>query len=339
MVRRGVAVILILALAGCGDSGNSGRGSKRDVDAALDRLNKSDPKGIKNAADGLEKALAKNPDHVEGWIALAKATQYLARHAGKEEAIDPLFHKSAEVVRKAMKLNPAVLEDDEFRHYAAIYLVNDGCAYGREKKIPEALAALREAVDVGFSDDGILESSEELAEVRSAQEFAPFLEEFRAKLKAAAEKKADKEFAEHRSFDFDFDLKDVNGKSVSKARFAGKILIVDIWGTWCGPCRMEIPHFIALHKEFGEKGLQIVGLNSEGEDTPDPVREVKKFCKEEGVTYPCALITDELTEQIPDFEGFPTTMFFDRKGKARLKVTGYHDIWFLRTVVERLLNE
>src|SRR5437762_9755963 len=62
-------------------------------------------------------------------------------------------------------------------------------------------------------------------------------------------------------FEFDFDLEDVNGQRLSKADFAGKVLIVDIWGTWCPPCRMEIPHFLALHRQYGDQGLQVVGLN------------------------------------------------------------------------------
>src|SRR5580658_9970338 len=109
MVWRGFAVVLVMALAGCGDSGSSGSGSKRDVDAALKRLNTSEPKDIKRAADGLEKALAKYPDHLEGWKALSLAEQYLARHPAKEEATDSLYHKSAECVRKAIKLQPSVL--------------------------------------------------------------------------------------------------------------------------------------------------------------------------------------------------------------------------------------
>src|SRR5262249_37115347 len=102
----------------------------------------------------------------------------------------------------------------------------------------------------------------------------------------------------------------------------------------------EIPHFVALDKEFREQGLQIVGLNSEREDEGDrAAKEVRKFCKSEGVTYPCALITEEFLERIPDFDGFPTTMFLDRTGTVRMKVTGYHDSWLLRAAVEKLLNE
>ena len=82
-----------------------------------------------------------------------------------------------------------------------------------------------------------------------------------------------------------------------------------------------------------------MGLNSEGETDDRALREVRKFVKAQGVSYPCALIDEEFVERIPDFEGFPTTLFFDREGQVRMSVTGYHDLWFLRAAVEKLLKE
>jgi thiol-disulfide isomerase/thioredoxin len=141
-------------------------------------------------------------------------------------------------------------------------------------------------------------------------------------------------------FEFDFDLEDVNGQRLSKKDFAGKVLIVDIWGTWCPPCRMEIPHFVALNKQYGGQGLQVVGLNQEQISDKDAAANVvRQFCKAEGVDYPCALITQRVKRQITDFEGFPTTLFLDRTGNVRLKAVGLHDLSFLRAVVETLLKE
>jgi thiol-disulfide isomerase/thioredoxin len=141
-------------------------------------------------------------------------------------------------------------------------------------------------------------------------------------------------------FEFDFDLEDVAGNRLSKADLAGKVLIVDLWGTWCPPCRMEIPHFVALNKKYQEQGLAIVGLNSERtRDKAKAARLVREFCTSEGVDYPCAVVTEEVLEQVPDIEGFPTTLFFDRTGRVRLRATGYHDASFLEAAVEALLRE
>jgi len=146
--------------------------------------------------------------------------------------------------------------------------------------------------------------------------------------------------ASNKPFPFDFDLEDVAGNKLSKSDLAGKVLIVDLWGTWCPPCRMEIPHFVALSRKYKDQGLAVVGLNSER--TPDKNKAaalVRDFCKAEGVDYPCAVISQQFLQQVPDMEGYPTTLFIDRSGQVRLKVVGYHDISFLQAAVEALLGE
>jgi thiol-disulfide isomerase/thioredoxin len=120
----------------------------------------------------------------------------------------------------------------------------------------------------------------------------------------------------------------------------GKVVIVDIWGTWCPPCRAEIPSFILLQTEFGPQGLQIVGLNYERAETEEEkVEAVRKFIEEFGINYPCAMGTDEIQQQVPNFEGFPTTLFIDRSGRVRAKLVGLHDSMYLRALVEQLLAE
>jgi thiol-disulfide isomerase/thioredoxin len=181
---------------------------------------------------------------------------------------------------------------------------------------------------------------EDLASVRQLPDWAGFETEAKAMVKAAAQKEIDSLLAANEPFDFNFELDDIAGKKVSKADFAGKVMIVDIWGTWCPPCRAEIPHFVELDKQFKEKGLQIVGLNKErSPDAEEAAKTVKDFCDENGVAYPCALISDAVMEQVPDFQGFPTTLFIDRAGKVRLKVVGARGPEFLQGVVETLLAE
>ncbi len=158
--------------------------------------------------------------------------------------------------------------------------------------------------------------------------------------------KSKKDIAETEPFEFTFDVKDVAGKRISKADFLGKVLVVDIWGTWCPPCKKEIPHFIALREKFRKQGLEIVGLNSEGDDddvSDKTIKETSKmvrdFLKENKIPYSCALLTGTIAKQVPELEGFPTTLFFDRTGKLRLKAVGYHDLATLEVVVEELLKE
>jgi thiol-disulfide isomerase/thioredoxin len=140
-------------------------------------------------------------------------------------------------------------------------------------------------------------------------------------------------------FEFDFQLRDISGEWLRKSDFRGKVLIVDIWGTWCPPCREEIPHFIALHERYREAGLEIVGLNKENGSPEAQAQKVREFRNNFGIPYRCAIITERVMSQVPDFDGFPTTLFFDKQGKMRLMYVGYHEARELQAAVENLLAE
>src|SRR5262249_56383491 len=101
-------------------------------------------------------------------------------------------------------------------------------------------------------------------------------------------------------FKFDFPLPDVDGKNVSLADFKGKVTIVDIWGTWCPPCRKEIPHFVDLYKSFKPKGLEIVGINCNEEGTRDEVKKtIKDFASKNKIEYKCVLNDEKTETKIP----------------------------------------
>jgi thiol-disulfide isomerase/thioredoxin len=140
-------------------------------------------------------------------------------------------------------------------------------------------------------------------------------------------------------FEFDFQLRDISGEWLRKSEFKGKVLIVDIWGTWCPPCREEIPHFIALNQRYRSAGLEIVGLNKENGSPEAQAQKVREFRDKFGIPYRCAIITERIMSQIPDFDGFPTTLFFDKHGKLRLMYVGYHESRELQAAVENLLAE
>lgn len=140
------------------------------------------------------------------------------------------------------------------------------------------------------------------------------------------------------SFDFDFTLTSVEGEQISLADYKGKVLIVDMWGTWCPPCRDEIPHFIQLLEKHNEAGLAIVGINYERGDPANWADVIKTFVEKFGVTYPC-LIGDTETKNMAGLTAYPTTLFIDHTGKIRLKIVGYSEYDHLESIVEALLAE
>jgi hypothetical protein len=100
-----------------------------------------------------------------------------------------------------------------------------------------------------------------------------------------------------------------------------------------------VPHFVALVKKYKDAGLEIVGLNSEGDDGEEALNTVKTFHKDNGMNYRCALVKGDTVDQIPESGTFPTTLFFDRAGKIRAKVVGALDYDRLEMLVTRLLEE
>jgi thiol-disulfide isomerase/thioredoxin len=81
----------------------------------------------------------------------------------------------------------------------------------------------------------------------------------------------------------DATLKDIDGKSLKLSDYNGKVLIVNMWATWCGPCRQEMPELIKLHKDYKSRGLEVIGLATEQNDAD--LDTVKDFVKEQKVDY------------------------------------------------------
>ena len=81
----------------------------------------------------------------------------------------------------------------------------------------------------------------------------------------------------------DFSLTDISGQKLSLADYKGKVVVLDFWATWCGPCRMETPELVRLHKEFQSRGVEMIGLSTENPDAS--ARSVSDFVREFNVDY------------------------------------------------------
>ena len=116
----------------------------------------------------------------------------------------------------------------------------------------------------------------------------------------------------------DWTLKDPDGKEVSFSQFAGKVVVVDFWATWCGPCVAEIPGFVALQNKYGKDGLVVVGISL---DRAGPAK-VKRFMQENGMTYTVVMGNAEVAEAFGGFEAIPTTFLVSRDGRIVHQKTG-----------------
>lgn len=303
------------------------------------------PPAGKEAAESPEKEaelmaqLAKDPKNADLLLAAAKLVQVKAFMTESEEPDYELFKKSGDFLHRALEADPKLAESEEVKRIAPATFIYEACALSREKQDEAGLKALKAAIDFGWSNVGQLKEDPDLDHLRQNPGFAPLLEIAVEKRRQEISAVVDELFQERHDFTFDFDLKDSDAKPLAKKEFDGKVLMVNVWATWCGPCRQELPDLVAAHKKYQSQGFEIVGLNAEREEGEEANAIIKEAQKEFGITYRCARIDDKITGQIPDFQGYPTTLFIDRQGVIRARLVGAADGMLLELIIERLLKD
>ena len=265
---------------------------------------------------------------------------------GDLDRSDESLIRGGKILLKAMEDKVEVPKAPESTLQAEV-LYGYACVLSKKGNAKESIEVLNKAVEVGFNNLQMIRSDKDLVAVRELPEFETqtgIWEAHFAELKKKQEEllvqRAKEDLANGESFPFTFELTDVDGKPIASESLKGRVAIVDIWGTWCPPCRQEVPSFVKLQDEYGKYGFQVVGLNSErGPSDEANINSVKKFMADNSMNYPCALITDEVMAQVPNFRGFPTTLFVDHTGTVRLAAVGFHEYGYIKTVVETLLSE
>ena len=109
-----------------------------------------------------------------------------------------------------------------------------------------------------------------------------------------------------------WELKDLDGKTVRSSDFKGKVAVPGFWAAWCGPCRAEIPGLVALQKEYAPKGLMIVGASVDDSGAAT----VKRFAEKLGVNYPVVLADEKVQRAFGGIEAIPTTFIIDRADRV-----------------------
>ncbi len=119
----------------------------------------------------------------------------------------------------------------------------------------------------------------------------------------------------------DFTLKDIAGNEVKMTDYKGKVVVINFWATWCGPCRLETPWLVELREQYKKQGFEIIGVSVDSLGEYDPA-EVSEFIKKHKIEYPIVMATKEMVTAFGPVTGLPTTIVIDRQGKIRHRHRG-----------------
>jgi peroxiredoxin len=110
----------------------------------------------------------------------------------------------------------------------------------------------------------------------------------------------------------DFSLKDANGKTVTLSEYKGKVVLLNFWATWCGPCKIEIPWFMDFEQQYKNRGFAVLGVSMD----QDGWDVVKPYVEEKKINYRVALGNDSVGDLYGGIESLPTTFIIDREGRV-----------------------
>lgn len=133
----------------------------------------------------------------------------------------------------------------------------------------------------------------------------------------------------------DFQVTTLDGDLIASSDLRGKVVLVNFWATWCGPCRVEMPGFQRVYDDYKDRGFVILGLSTDRGDRT----VVTEFLEARSVNYPVAISTPELEEAFAGIRGLPMSFLIDREGVIQNRVYGFFAPPALRLAVRSLIQE
>ncbi len=132
----------------------------------------------------------------------------------------------------------------------------------------------------------------------------------------------------------DFNLQTLDGKTMKLSDFRGKAVLLNFWATYCEPCKVEMPWFVELQKEYGPQGFQIVGIANDDAS----IEDIAKFAKDMGINYPILIGKDPVSDSY-DISVLPTTFFLDRDGKLIAREFGLQSRSVFVDHIKKAMNQ
>lgn len=139
----------------------------------------------------------------------------------------------------------------------------------------------------------------------------------------------------------DAELRAVTGAPIKLSSYNGKVLLVNLWATWCGPCRLETPELVKLHKEFRSQGVEVVGLSTENPDAS--AEKVREFVQNFDVDYRIGWATPEVAITLMQGrDAIPQSFVISRSGRIVKRFVGFNPLDTpkqIRAAIEEALND
>ena len=212
--------------------------------------------------------------------------------------------------------------------------------YAEQKEVALAYQAIETAIKCGHADYRKLGEEVWFQNLVDAETAKGWMAKFDVSYANAVDLWSRQVVREFQGANFEFSLDDIEGSTVSKTDYAGKILIVDLWATWCPPCCKGVPDFIELQKNYKRDGVAVLGISMDAPDDPSNILEaVCDFVEEKNINYDIALGDATISSQLVGEMALPTTLFIGRDGRVRYIAKGYHDFAKIEAITKVLLDE
>lgn len=133
----------------------------------------------------------------------------------------------------------------------------------------------------------------------------------------------------------DFTLTDIDGKQHKLSDYHGKDVLINFWATWCGPCRMEVPHLIALRNEASEDKLAMLAISYKSAYPPETAEKVKKFAEQNKINY--TVFSADAAAMPPPFgsvSSIPCCFFINSEGKIKLATEGLLSLGEIKAILQ-----
>ncbi len=136
------------------------------------------------------------------------------------------------------------------------------------------------------------------------------------------------------------EIKDLEGNTFKVEDKKGKVVLLNLWATWCGPCRAEMPELVAMQEKYRDKGFEVHGLNTDDES----VEDIKAFAEQMKLNYPLGYANGKMLSEfikVTRLSGIPQTIIINREGKMTFAVGGggQRVVNQMKEAVEKTVNE